>query len=372
MIDAVLATVAAAGSFYSLWTAFLIRRWIGPGFHSDSIPPPATFFRPVKAGTPDLIRKLQQLADSTLPGDQILIGMDETNEPLPVFPKLADCDLNFIQCKPGFAPNPKISKLIQMFPHARHDRWILSDSEAMLSRDFVTSFRREWSNSDASVLTAPYRFKGGISFPERLDHAATLLTLWPGLAVARLGKIRFTLGACTGFYREDILAAGGWEMFSNDLAEDNRIGKRISSSGKKIRLSSHILTLDSDRMSWLNYFAHQHRVAVTYRTSNPAGYAGMVLTHSLPFAAVLLFLEPQQPWRWMFFGGVSLIRIVAAVSNARQLGFQIKPLPLLVFAHSFLETFFWNFRLPATDQFPEAGAAHWQRVWCQACFPQSG
>ena len=246
--------------------------------------PPVTLLRPVKAGVPALREKLEALAGAMRPGDQLVLGADEGSEEMSACNGLRLAhpgrEISAVSCRPGAALNPKISKLVQMAPHARHDRWILSDSETLIYAAWLDSFRREWLAGGADALTAGYRFLNLGTWPQRLDAAATLLTLWPGLAVRRcFGRLDFTLGACTGLRRQDVEAVGGWAAFGDFLAEDNRLGSALAKAGRTIRLSTEVATLDSDPLTWRDYWRHQRRVAVTYRVCNPAGFAAMICTN---------------------------------------------------------------------------------------------
>ena len=136
--------------------------------------------------------------------------------------------------------------------------------------------------SGADALTAGYRFVNLATWTQRLDAAAALLGLWPGLAILQHYKrIHFTLGACTGLRRGDLEAVGGWAAFGDFLAEDNRIGAALAKAGRTIRLSAQVASLDSDPLTWRDYWRHQRRVAVTYRVCNPAGFAGMIFMNGL-------------------------------------------------------------------------------------------
>ena len=312
--------------------------------------PPITFLRPLKRGVPGLRLKLESLVQAAGARDQIVIGVDEGSEEAVLAEEVRahfpDREIVVVPCAPGAALNPKISKLAQMEVHARHGHWLLSDSEAMLDAEFLAAFREEWAASGADVLTAGYRFRNLHTWPQRLDAAAVLLTLWPGLAlVRRQGKVCFTLGACTAMRRGDVAAVGGWQAFASDLAEDNRLGAAFAAAGKAVRLSAHVATLDSDPLSWRDYWRHQRRVAVTYRASNPAGFGGMIFTQIWPWCALLAVVSPAEGFGyWNACGFLTLmlvIRTVAAHETARVLDFRVPWLPLLVPVATLVESLCW-------------------------------
>jgi len=129
--------------------------------------PPVTFFRPLKSGVPDLAAKLGALVRSARPGDQVLIGVEAGSPEAAVAETVRlenpGIEIAVVPGRPGGASNPKVAKLLSMEPQARHEHWILSDSEATIDAGFLVAFRREWTRCD--VLTAGYRFRGMAAWP---------------------------------------------------------------------------------------------------------------------------------------------------------------------------------------------------------------
>jgi ceramide glucosyltransferase len=227
-----------------------------------------------------------------------------------------------------------------MTPLARHKHWIVADSEALIDAAFADAFRNEWIGSDAEVLTAGYRFAGTGELTQRLDAMSTILSLWPGLELVRaFGKINFTLGACTGFRRTDLEAIGGWESLADQLAEDYWLGAKFFAKSRTVRLSESILTLDSDRMGWSDYWRHQHRVAVTYRAVRPLGTAGMILTRGVTATLLLMCLQPI--WGSILFSFALVSRIALAECIAAVRGFPLKHSAGLVILSDIVETVAW-------------------------------
>jgi ceramide glucosyltransferase len=301
---AVIALVSIAYWFLSLiW----LRAFFEEGVKGKVCTPPITFFRPLKAGVADLSAKLQAFLRETREEDQFLFGVEAGSveartcaELMRAFPTR---DIAIIECKLGVALNPKIAKLLQMSPHARYDRWVVLDGEFVAEPGWLERFRCEWVRSEKDAFTAGYRFTGISTFLQALDAAPVLLTLWPGLgAVARTGQIGFMLGAVMALKRSDLETIGGWERFSEELAEDNRLGAALAGAGKKVGLSREVATLASDSLTWRDYWRHQRRIAVTYRICNPAGFAGMICTHGVSFAFLLVLLRFWSPAAWLLLG----------------------------------------------------------------------
>lgn len=324
ILQAALLMAGVAGLLYVYVALIFLWFWrleARPRISTDDELPPVTLLRPLKSGVPALREKLDLLVAAMRPDDQLVLGVDASSaeervgaEVRAAFPGR---EIVVVACAAGVALNPKVSKLIQMTPHARHGHWILSDSEALMDAAWFEAFRHEWLASGAAVLTAGYRFTNLATWPQRLDAASALLGLWPGLLVLREveyrpptladfvdyrawlypreKRIHLTLGACTGFRRGDLEKVGGWAAFGDFLAEDNRIGAALSKAGCTIRLSAQVATLDSDPLTWRDYWRHQRRVAVTYRVCSPAGFAGMILTNGLVAIGALLVLAALPP-----------------------------------------------------------------------------
>jgi ceramide glucosyltransferase len=307
--------------------------------------PPITWFRPVKSGVPNLEKKLKSFLTGIRPGDQVIFGVDPGSKEEKSCSSLRTPDpygIVVVSCRPDVAPNPKISKLIQMEPHARHGNWVVMDAEAKADFAFLEAFRSEWAGSGADALTAGYWFEGGATLPQRLDSLAVLMTLWPGLELIRtFGRFRLTLGACTAFRREDIEKLGGWAAVGNLLAEDNELGKRVAAMGKSVRLSQTSLILDSDPMSLREYWHHQLRVAVTYRVADPLGAAGLIFTRGISASALLLLIEPGAG-SLVFFLAAWGARVALGVRVARQLRIHVPGLLWTVPLADFVETACWG------------------------------
>ncbi len=326
MTQAELIVAVAVGSYcllnacypLAVLTFLCSERWKKPLPDANEPLPPVTLLRPLKAGVPALREKLDSLAAALRPGDQLVLGVNEGSNEERVGAEVCVAfpgrEITVVACAAGVALNPKISKLLQMAPRARHERWILSDSETLIDDAWLDGFRREWLTSRADALTAGYRFVNLASWPQRLDAGAALLALWPGLAmVQRQRRVDFTLGACTGFRRSDVEAVGGWSAFGDFLAEDNRLGAALSKAGRMIRLSTLVATLESDPLTWRDYWRHQRRVAVTYRVCRPAGFAGMILTNKLVALAAWALLVTVVPMTMPALKLVLGLGLIAAV-----------------------------------------------------------
>src|SRR6188768_4033305 len=79
VLSLLLAVPVVFSIVYFMLSWVLLERWIGEGEREDrgNAPlPPVTFFRPIKAGVPDLFTKLTTLVEAMQPDDQLLLGVE--------------------------------------------------------------------------------------------------------------------------------------------------------------------------------------------------------------------------------------------------------------------------------------------------------
>jgi len=337
--------VCAGGTLLSLahlaWAQRCFRKWAdaSPPSAPSAAEPAITFLRPLKRGVPGLREKLVAHARALREDDQLILGVEAdsaeaalSEEVRTAFP---EHEIVVVSCeaKARSSRNPKVARLLAMTPHARHEHLVTADSEATLTADFLAAWRAEWAATGADVLTAGYRLDGSHSWPQRLDAAAVLVTLWPGLAVLHSARsLRLTLGACTALRRADLAAVGGWIAFADELAEDNRLGAALAAAGRSIRLSPRVLALAADPLTWRDWWRHQCRVAVTYRASSPWGFLGSIVTHGEMWALGLV--AAGHPWGLACFFAHWAARVACARAMAGRLGFALPGLPLAVLGAS--------------------------------------
>jgi ceramide glucosyltransferase len=334
-LDLILIAAVGASAVFHIVAAGRLRSH----FSGDRSPaPPAdfhvTFLRPVKPGTPDLQGKLERLMRCAKGGDQVIVGVSSEADR-----RIASAisGIEVIDHPDMRFPNPKIAKLVPMGRAARHDHWILTDSEAIIDPDLAGRLRDEWGGR--GLLTAGYRFVGATGWPQILDQTGVLSFFWPGLAFARR---QYAFGAFIAVRRETVSGIGGWEAVGDYLAEDFQLGKRVAGLGVEIRLAREIIPLDSDPMGWRDWLAHQVRVAATHRVCAPAGWAASWMAHGTLPAILLCGLNPSETWRWVALAATVAIRQITARINAGLLRFRVPSLHLAVAAVSLLETLFWG------------------------------
>src|SRR5205823_7002882 len=91
-------------------------------------------------------------------------------------------------------------------------------------------------------------------------------------------------GSTIALRRQTLGAIGGFEAFLGSLADDNAMGEAVRATGMRVAIPHLVVVHSSAVRSGRELWRHELRWARTVRAVSPLGYAGLGLTHSLPFA----------------------------------------------------------------------------------------
>src|SRR5207248_11037420 len=109
----------------------------------------------------------------------------------------------------------------------------------------------------------------------------------PGaLAGEALGVGGGCFGATIAIRREVLNRIGGFARVRNELADDHRIGDAVRGLGLNTVLSRYIVENRVTEPSFASLWQHELRWARTSRAMAPAGFAGSIITHTVPLAAL--------------------------------------------------------------------------------------
>ena len=129
--------------------------------------------------------------------------------------------------------------------------------------------------------------------------------------------LHFGLGSTLAFRRRELQAIGGFEAIVDYLADDYELGRRISEQGLKVQLSNTVVETHIPAYNLAEFAAHQLRWARTIRAARPGGYAGLLLTFTLPWAVAALLFARGCRWAWLLFASALLARVAVAVTSGR-------------------------------------------------------
>jgi len=315
---AVAAAITASSMAYCLLCLWAARRYaaeskLPPPDASDL--PPVSILKPLKGTDPEMYESFRSHCVQDYPAYEILFGVSEPNDPATElierlqreFPQRS---IRLVLCEKNLGANGKVSSLVQLAAEAKHAVFLVNDSDIRVALDYLRTVMRELQAPDVGLVTCLYRGVATKALASRLESLGISTDFVPGVLVAKEieGGLHFGLGSTLAFRRADLDAIGGFESIVDYLADDYELGKRIAERGFKVVLSSSVVETFLPAYSFSEFFAHQLRWARTIRVSRPGGYAGLLLTYTLPWAALCLLIARGAMWAWTLLGIAWVLR----------------------------------------------------------------
>jgi ceramide glucosyltransferase len=285
--------------------------------------PPVSILKPLKGSDPEMYEALRSHCLQDYPDYEMLCGFTATNDPaIPVVEKLINefpsAKIRVVLCDKRLGANGKVSSLIQLAAAATSEYIVVNDSDIRVQSDYLCTVISELLEPGVGLVTCLYRGAPGPTLGSRLEALGISTDFVPGVLAANLleGGIHFGLGSTLAFRKADLEAIGGFETIVDYLADDYELGHRVSKH-KKVQLSTSIVETHLPAYDFSGFLLHQLRWARTIRASRPGGYAGLLLTFTLPWALATVLLSSESLWAWDIAAAALLARVVLAATSSR-------------------------------------------------------
>lgn len=315
-----------------LWGAFSFCRQNSRGHVSNkaiqtsggAFTPGVSILKPLKGTDPEMYESFRSHCVQQYPDYEILFGVHDPDDPaLKLVEKLKtefpERAIKVLICAELLGANVKVSNLAQMLPHAAHEYLVVNDSDIRVESDYLRKVISPLEHESVGMVTCLYRGTPAPTVGSQLESIGIGTDFCPGVLAARLleNGIHFGLGSTLAFRRRDLQAIGGFELLLDYLADDYQLGSRIAATGLKIELSDSVVETYLPAYSITGFFQHQLRWARTVRDSRRWGYAGLVFTWGLPWAALALIVTRGSNLAWELFAAVAALRFAVAVIAGR-------------------------------------------------------
>jgi len=284
---------------YTLFAAILIARFTRQPHAHVTRPQAVTILKPLHGTEPRLAENLESFLNQRWGAPiQLLCGVRSDSDPaLAAVEELKalhpDADITCVVGGVASGANGKVCNLINMMPAAKHDILILSDSDMAAPADYLRQVVAALVQPEVGAITCLYRGRGDAGFWSRLGAAGLSWQFLPGVITSlALGKGGVCMGSTIALRRATLERIGGFDRFADILADDHAIGAAVRELGFTIAVPPLVMPHGSADRSLADLVRHELRWAAPVRQINPAGYAGMIVTHPLPFALATLALSP--------------------------------------------------------------------------------
>ncbi len=315
---------------YTVIAIFCIARFRRGDEPAAKGTPPVTLLVPLHGAEHELEENLRAFALQDYPDVQLIFGVAREDDPaLPIARAVAAAlPGRQIEIDVGEVPhaqNPKIANVLSMMRLVRHRLLILADSDTRVTPSYVRFVTAPLADPGIGVVSCLFAGIPDGTFSSQLGAMFMNEHFIPSVLVNRLfGPQRHCLGPTNAMRAEVLERIGGFEALAPHLADDYMLGHMAAAGGFRVVFSRYVVhTIVSDS-SLAVLWDHELRWHRTIRSVQPAGYAGMFLTHPLPLALFGFLLWPHLTGA-AILAGAAIARLILQRVAARSLG--IDPAP---------------------------------------------
>ena len=193
--------------------------------------------------------------------------------------------------------NRKVNKLARLAKEAQNDLLVLTDGDVRVGPNFLRELVGPLADEKTGAVTSFYRGIAERNLWAELEAVGASGDFFAGVLMADWTEgIHFGLGASIATTKKWISKMGGFEAIAGTLADDYELGNRIAKAGGAVMLSREAVWTMYPAQTPTSFWSHQMRWARTIRLLRPWSYAGLLLTHGLPWTLLAALVAPA---RWM-------------------------------------------------------------------------
>ena len=292
-----LLTVAGMGYFVAAWRAarsFLVE----DGGTPSAFAPGVSILKSLKGLDPGMLDAFRSHCGQEYAGAyELLFGVSALDDPAVgavellqrEFPALS---IHLVECPERLGSNGKVSTLVQLARHARHDFLLINDSDITVSPHYLARvmgcFDAAHSGPKVGLVTTLYRGRAHGTLPSRLEALGIATDFQAGVLLSKKieGGLSYGLGSTLAVRREALEKIGGLKVLVDQLADDYELGARIFRAGYRVELSAEVVETGVPAYTWRGFIDHQLRWSRTVRDARPWGYVGLIFTHGLAWAMI--------------------------------------------------------------------------------------
>jgi ceramide glucosyltransferase len=240
--------------------------------------------------------------------------------------------------------NRKISNLINMARLARHDLFVIVDSDIQVGSDYLAAIVAELQKPRVGAVTCLYHGTSGCGLWSSLSALGINTHFLPGVVIAlTCGMARPCFGATIALSRTMLERIGGFRAFVDWLHDDYAIGATIRAAGYDVAIPAFSIGHVCRERTARELILNQIRSARTIKMIDPIGYAGSIVTHPAALAAIALLCGAAYglPLLLLALGGrLALCLAVERASGAPRQAYWLVPLRDFLSFGIFVMSFF--------------------------------
>lgn len=328
--------LSLAGALYMLLAASVVGRFAAASMPLGGELAPVTLLKPLHFDSIGLEEDLDSFLAQDYPAPiQIVFGVQDVADPaITVVNHLKarhpDIDIDLVIDARRYGSNAKICNLINMTEHARHGVLVLSDSDIAVPRDYLSRVVGALHQPGVGAVTCPYTGRAGASAWSTLAAMGTSYEFLPNMVFGTWwGIADACLGSTIAVKRATLDNIGGFEAFSNYLADDYEMGRAIRHRGMRVSVLPLAVTHRCTEETLAELFHHELRWSRTVRILRPVSHLGTSVTFPVPVALAALALLAGSTGGWVALAAALVARFVLKARVEKAFGAASGPLWLL-------------------------------------------
>jgi ceramide glucosyltransferase len=287
-----------------------------PKLQTPARMPAVTIFKPLCGAEPETYDCLRSFCDQDYPHFQVVFGVADCNDPaVAVVERLKrefpHRDLELIVDRRQHGSSRKVSNLVNMMPPARHEVFVISDSDVRVGRDYLTRVVAPLLDPEVGIVTCPYRGVPRSGLWALLGSQFINEWFIPSVRVAALaGSRSFAFGSTIAIDRRVLSRIGGFMAVANQLADDYRLGEMTRRLGLRTVLSDVVVETSVVEERFEALVKHELRWLRTIRAVRPVGYGLSFVTFGVPVAAFGVLLSGGAPAAFAMLAVTAVTRLL--------------------------------------------------------------
>jgi ceramide glucosyltransferase len=290
--------LTVAGLFYYLIALWSARAFLRRARFTAEFAPGVSILKPLHGTDPDMAEAFASHCRQQYAGEyEILFGVSSLEDAAVAAVRQLEADfpersIRLILCPAVLGSNGKVSNVAQLVPHARYEHLVINDSDIRVGPRYLmrvmAPFAPVAGQPSTGLVTCLYRGRTHGTIGSKLEALGISTDFAAGVLTARYldRRLRFGLGSTLAVSRAALDAIGGLEPLAEYLADDYQLGARIDAAGFRVELAHEVVVTSVPAWNFSGFAAHQLRWLRTMRDSRKAGYAGLLFSFGLAWAAL--------------------------------------------------------------------------------------
>lgn len=167
----------------------------------------------------------------------------------------------------------KMGELLRGAREARGEVLVFSDAAARVPPDYLDRVIDPLGDTRIGVVTAAAAYFGARNVWAALSaHLVNLLGLNLYYTLAYFDRLHSANGCTLALRREVFEEVGGFSRVAHQLCDSHALAQEVHRKGYRIHLLDRMIPVFYPRVSFWEWLARMHRLAVVYRTYAPHAY----------------------------------------------------------------------------------------------------